>query len=791
MRDPDRWRHCRGFLAPAVAAVAATIAGADYGRESGSTGYYHHTVDQPVVVTAPDASPGELFAAREMSLLVGNMSNGHIPLPIFNVSDVPTSAAIRLAVGYSASTLLGVPKAKLQGLGRDGFRIAVPGGPGNALPSGCVAVSGGWSDPRGTLYGVYALVESMGFEFVAWDLTVLPPGAPSAPVVLPTADIVDRPSFVYRDVSEWPVYSNRVFARHMRFNNAAWLECVEDTANPACFGEQMWDSFKWASPPGMAHTIYHLLCANATSMDPHGYCKDPLKPPQDLIKSRPEWFWPHGDANTYGQVCYHNASLVEFLTRQVRSMLRAQPDAPWLSITQNDNMNDCMDPEELAILHEEGGARAGNQLRAINAVADAIRDEFPDVLIDTFAYEQTARAPLKTKPLSNVIVRVATTWCNFAAPINGSSDVNSATRKAVETWGNISEHLSVWDYTANYDNPTIPYPDWFKWGDTLKFEHEHGVIGYYGEGLAYELPGRDLVELVIYLQSKLLWNVGRNSTELIDHFLTSYYGAAAPHIYKYMRAMLDSMHTVGMCRATGGDGGEGYPASAAFLTPMAVLSGARAFADARTAVLNSPAELGRVDRGKLGLYFVILLRWEEMRSHAEHTGQLWPLEDTVDAAFQEYSRVANDTASVLRCFFAENYPDPEEGRCLPGPFGSPKGATTASGTTPYLTWLRQQINNKSATAWCQPGYNEGASPACWQNCSQEFRCGVDGAGGTCDSAAYCRGETPHPPLLARYRSTRRMKTEDEEQKEEHTVVSRQLMLRSYSISLEAVTSGLT
>eukprot|EP01047_Picozoa_sp_COSAG01_P031344 COSAG01_NODE_2222_length_8137_cov_49.268972_6_plen_679_part_00 len=366
--------------------------------------------------------------------------------------------------------------------------------------------------------------------------------------------------------------------------------------------------------------------------------------------------------------------------------------------------------------------------------------------------------------------------------------------------------------TANYDNPTIPYPDWFKWGDNLKFQHERGVVGYYGEGLAYQLPGRDLAELTIYLQSQLLWDVGRNATELRAHFLSNYYGAAAPHILTYMTAMVDSMHAVGMCRATGGDGGEGYPATAAFLTPSAMLAGARAFADARAAVLDQPAELGRVDRAKMGLYFVVLLRWAEMRAYAQSSGETWPMEATVDQAFQEYSRVANDTASVLRCYFAENYPAAETGRCLPAAFGSPKGTTTASGTIPYLSWLKQQIHNKSATAWCQPGYvrviarsscsfalivfsscvggfwqNAGPSPACWQNCSREFACGKDGAGGTCDSDAYCRGDTPPRRrqlggTVGSYGTLRRLKARDMDPPVA-AVAQPPALLRSYSISL--------
>jgi hypothetical protein len=47
--------------------------------------------------------------------------------------------------------------------------------------------------------------------------------------------------------------------------------------------------------------------------------------------------------------------LREFLVSQVKLILQYQPDVPWLSITQNDNEADCMDPEEMAIVAEEGG----------------------------------------------------------------------------------------------------------------------------------------------------------------------------------------------------------------------------------------------------------------------------------------------------------------------------------------------------------------------------------------------------------------------------------------------------
>jgi hypothetical protein len=115
------------------------------------------------------------------------------------------------------------------------------------------------------------------------------------------------------------------------------------------------------------------------------------------------------------------------------------------------DINDCQDPEELAILKEEGGHRSGNQLRVINAIADAVKDEWPGVLIDTFAYEQTTRPPAFTKPRDNVIIRIATTWCDSFLPINGTRS-NKVDADRIMSWSNISKQLSIWDYTANCEH---------------------------------------------------------------------------------------------------------------------------------------------------------------------------------------------------------------------------------------------------------------------------------------------------------------------------------------------------
>ena len=47
-------------------------------------------------------------------------------------------------------------------------------------------------------------------------------------------------------------------------------------------------------------------------------------------------------------------------------------------------------------------------------------------------------------------------------------------------------------------------------------------------------------------------------------FVHEYYGKAGPHVLEYVAIMSKAVLSVGGCAATGGDGGEGFPATSAF-----------------------------------------------------------------------------------------------------------------------------------------------------------------------------------------------------------------------------------
>ena len=90
---------------------------------------------------------------------------------------------------------------------------------------------------------------------------------------------------------------------------------------------------------------------------------------------------------------------------------------PILSVTQEDNHQYCQCVECKALDALEG-SQSGTMIHFVNAVAEAIEDEFPDVFIDTFAYWYSRKPPKFVKPRDNVIVRLCSIECCFAHPLN-------------------------------------------------------------------------------------------------------------------------------------------------------------------------------------------------------------------------------------------------------------------------------------------------------------------------------------------------------------------------------------
>jgi len=181
--------------------------------------------------------------------------------------------------------------------------------------------------------------------------------------------------------------------------------------------------------PGFVHTSYSLLGSNSS------------QPPADLYQSNPEWFWPRDDPTAYGQLCWTNETLVNHLIQQVRNFLDASPDATIISVSQNDNGNYCNTTSEWAVIVAEQSP-IGPLLRAVNAIADAIKVDYPHVAVDTLAYQYTRPAPVQTVPRDNVIIRLCSIECNFALPMSDESNLPFQTD--IINWSKLTQRMYIW-----------------------------------------------------------------------------------------------------------------------------------------------------------------------------------------------------------------------------------------------------------------------------------------------------------------------------------------------------------
>ena len=146
------------------------------------------------IALGPDAGPGERFAATELSLFGGNISNGNVPLQVHGNATPPALAdglaprpgadECTIAVGYAAAIAAGLALAGPASLSstnkNDGYIIA-------SIKPNAWAITGAKGSARGALYGVYEFLERLGWRHLAWDLDAYPVGSPHAPALLSPA----------------------------------------------------------------------------------------------------------------------------------------------------------------------------------------------------------------------------------------------------------------------------------------------------------------------------------------------------------------------------------------------------------------------------------------------------------------------------------------------------------------------------------------------------------------------------------------------------------------------------
>ena len=160
-------------------------------------------------------------------------------------------------------------------------------------------------------------------------------------------------------------------------------------------------------------------------------------------------------------------------------------------------------------------------------MADAVAAAGYDrAVIDTFAYQYTRQAPTGIVPRNNVIVRLCTIECCFRHTLDDPAcEQNVALMKDLRDWAAICDRLYIWDYTTNYSNTCLFFPDLNVIQRNIQVFYENHVKGVYEEGNYYiGYCDAEFGDLRAYMISKCLQDPYRDLGPEVEGFLEAFYG---------------------------------------------------------------------------------------------------------------------------------------------------------------------------------------------------------------------------------------------------------------------------
>lgn len=511
------------------------------------------------IVVGAEASPSTRYAAGELQRFLNEITGASFEI----ISDEETPRAGEIIVGNNRHLEKLHPAIDFAALGEEGYVLRSTGK--NLI------IAGG--EPRGTLYGVYGLLEDhLDCRWFTPQVSRIPK---NPQLTIGPLDEFRKPILEYREPFVLDCFDGDWSARNRMNSSAAHLEEKH--------GGKV-DYF------GFVHTFAGLL------------------PVEKYFDTHPEYYsLINGQRRKERtQLCCTNEDVIRLVTEEVKRRMREHPEAEVFSVSQNDWLNYC-ECDKCTALAEAEGSQMGPMLHLVNAVARAVRDEFPDKAIDTLAYQYTRKPPRTLRPEPNVIIRLCSIECDFSHPFEErATPENAAFCDDLEGWAKVSQRLWVWNYNTSFSNYFVPYPNLKVRGPNIRYMIQNNVRGIFEQDVYTTLNG-EFSPLSGYLGAKLLWNPGYDTDLAINEFLEGVYEEAAAPLRQY----LDLIHAAVADPKTNMHIWIGPDEP--FLTD-ALLEQASVLMDkAERAVADKPEVLERVRAARLSVDYVML---ERMRARA-------------------------------------------------------------------------------------------------------------------------------------------------------------------------------
>ncbi len=448
---------------------------------------------QPVTIVLVNSPiPAEQTAARELQAYLTKMTRAKCEI----VGEAQASKPA-LFVGPTAFAKdKGIDCAKL---GKEAWLLRAA--------DGSLIVAGG--RPRGTLYAAYEMLERLGVVWPDVETEHVPPLAAQ------TLDwnLQGEPALMNRCIYSGVGSSPKTIRFLVRNRMNAQISIPEELGSCELHGS-----------PNACHT-FHAYTTKEWPDDWFAMDKKGVR-----VRST--------SGSGPSQICLTSPGARQAVCAQLRAFIkrdREKAASPSLfphiyDISHNDCGGECLCPSCTAVLEREG-AYSGVLLDFINFVANDIAKDYPDILVQTFAYTFTLDTPKKIKPAANVIIRVCKLGCEFQP--SGKADTqfpishprNQNYHDNFLRWAERSPNLAVWDYWIVYTKPYHPpYLNARNLQKDIAFYRDHKVKTLFVECEAANETS--FYPFKIWFGLKMMQNPDQSYDELAQRFCRAQYGPA-------------------------------------------------------------------------------------------------------------------------------------------------------------------------------------------------------------------------------------------------------------------------
>lgn len=506
------------------------------------------------IVIPSRCSPSVQYASEELQRFLEQMTGVRLPIK----TDEEPIAGKEIILGNNARLSQIGLLIDWYDLGEEGYIIKVS--------PDWIVIAGG--EPRGTLYGVYGLLEDhLDCRWFTPQVSRIPK---YETLILPLFEEKVIPPLEYREPFTMDAFDGDWCARNRMNGHAANLTEKHGGKTVYC---------------GFVHTF------------------DSLVPPEKYFDKHPEYFsFVNGKRiKEQTQLCCTNEEVIQIVIEEIKRRMRENPQAKVFSVSQNDWYNFCQ-CEKCSALAKAEESQMAPVLYLVNRVAQAVRDEFPDKIIDTLAYQWTRKPPKTMRPEPNVVIRLCSIECCFAHPLE--SCTSKANRDFVNDligWSKICNRLWVWDYVTSFSHYLVPFPNLEVRGPNIRLFVKYNVTGIFEQDTYNTLHG-EFNELSAYVNAKLLWDPTYDEKLAISEFLDGYYEEAGPYIQQYLDLIHKPIHqkNIHMNIWVGPDGKH--------LNDELLKQAELIFDQAEQAVAHKPEVLERVKIARLSVDYAIMER---------------------------------------------------------------------------------------------------------------------------------------------------------------------------------------